>query len=141
MNSDDLKKVGLKTTIPRLKILEVLEKSSKRHLSVEDVYRHLMSQNVEIGVATIYRVLAQFEKSGMVNKLTFESQAVFELNTDEHHDHLVCIKCGNIDEFKDNVIEQHQEDIAKKYGYKLTDHCLYLYGLCPNCQFKDSDNT
>lgn len=133
MNSDDLKKLGLKTTIPRLKILEALEKSSKRHLSVEDVYRYLIKQDVEIGLATIYRVLAQFEKSGMVTKLSFENQAVFELTTDEHHDHLVCIKCGNIDEFTDNVIEKHQKDIAKKHGYKLTDHCLYLYGICPKC--------
>ncbi len=134
MNSSDLKKVGLKTTAPRLKILEALENSPKRHLSVEDVYRYLMLQNVEISIATIYRVLAQFEKSGIVNKLTFESQAVFEVNTNEHHDHLVCVKCGKIDEFQDSVIEKHQKDIAKKYGYKLTDHCLYLYGLCPDCQ-------
>ncbi len=135
MNAQDLKKLGLKTTLPRLKILEVLERSEKRHLSVEDVYKYLLAHNQEVSLATIYRVLSQFEKSGMVTKLNFEnSQAMFELMPDEHHDHLVCVKCGKIDEFQDDVIEQHQKDIAHQYGYQLTEHCLYLYGICPDCQ-------
>lgn len=134
MSVQDLKEKGLKTTIPRVKILEVLENSKKRHLSVEEVYRLLFEQKVEIGLATIYRVLSQFEKSGIVAKLNFDNQAVYELSTDEHHDHIVCIKCGSIEEFQDNVIEQHQQDIAKDYGYQLTDHCLYLYGICKDCQ-------
>ena len=134
MSAQDLKKMGLKTTTPRVKILQTLETSPKRHLSVEDIYRQLITQNFDIGLATIYRVLSQFEKSGIVTKLNFDNQSVFELSTDEHHDHLVCIKCGNIEEFQDGVIEQHQDDIAKEYGYQLTDHCLYLYGICPQCQ-------
>ena len=135
MNAQDLKKLGLKTTLPRLKILKVLERSGKRHMSVEDMYKYLLDHDEEVSLATIYRVLAQFEKLGMVTKLNFEnSQAVFELMPDEHHDHLVCVKCGKIDEFQDDVIEQHQEDIAHQYGYQLTEHCLYLYGVCPDCQ-------
>ncbi len=134
MSAQDLKKAGLKTTTPRIKILEILETSHKRHLSVEDIYRQLVAQNIDIGLATIYRVLGQFEKSGIVTKLNFEQQSVFELTTDEHHDHLVCVKCGSIAEFTDNVIEQHQTDIAKAHGYQLTDHCLYLYGVCAKCQ-------
>ncbi len=135
MDAQDLKTAGLKVTLPRLKILQVLETSKNHHLSVEDIYRALITQNEEVGVATIYRVLTQFEESGMVNKLNFDNgQSVFELSNVEHHDHLVCVKCGRIDEFQDNVIEQHQHDVAIKYGYKLTDHCLYLYGLCKNCQ-------
>ena len=134
MDAEDLKSAGLKVTLPRLKILEVLEKSPNHHLSAEDIYRALIDQNEEVGVATIYRVLSQFEESGIVNKLNFENnQAVFELCGIEHHDHLVCVKCNKIIEFQDDVIEQHQEQIAKKYGFELTDHSLYLYGLCNDC--------
>lgn len=134
MNTQDLKKVGLKTTTPRVKILEMLETSKEHHLSADDIYRNLVLQNIDIGFATIYRVLGQFEKSGIVNKLNFNNQSVFELATGEHHDHLLCVKCGHIEEFKDSVIEQHQEDIAKNKGFTLTDHCLYLYGVCSSCQ-------
>ncbi len=134
MSVTNLKERGLKTTIPRIKILEILETSDKRHLSVEDIYRILISQNIEIGFATIYRVLSQFEKSDIVIKLNFDNQSVYELNRNEHHDHLVCVKCGKIEEFQDNIIEQHQQDVAKKLGYQLTDHCLYLYGICPQCR-------
>jgi Fur family transcriptional regulator, ferric uptake regulator len=103
-------------------------------LSAEDIYRVLIEQNEEVGVATIYRVLSQFEESGIVQKLNFENnQAVYELCGLEHHDHLVCVKCNKIIEFQDDVIEQHQLQIAKKYGFELTDHSLYLYGLCKNC--------
>jgi len=135
MDAEDLKSVGLKVTLPRLKILEVLERSSNHHLSAEDIYRALMEQREEVGVATIYRVLTQFEESGIVNKLNFENnQAVYELSNVEHHDHLVCVKCNIIIEFQDDVIEQHQLQIANKYGFQLTDHSLYLYGLCKTCK-------
>ena len=135
MDADDLKSVGLRVTSPRLKILEVLESSDNHHLSAEDIYKSLISQNIEVGIATIYRVLTQFEEAGMINKLNFDNgQSVFELSNVEHHDHLVCIKCGKIDEFTDEVIEKHQNKVAEKYGYQLTDYCLYLYGLCKKCQ-------
>jgi len=135
MDAEDLKSAGLKVTLPRLKILEVLEKSSNHHLSAEDIYRKLMEQHGEVGVATIYRVLTQFEESGIVNKLNFENnQAVYELSNVEHHDHLVCVKCNIIIEFQDDVNEQHQLQIANKYGFQLTDHSLYLYGLCKTCK-------
>jgi len=135
MDAEDLKSAGLKVTLPRLKILEVLEKSSNHHMSAEDIYRVLMEQHQDVGVATIYRVLTQFEESGIVNKLNFENnQAVYELSNVEHHDHLVCVKCSTIIEFQDDVIEQHQLQIANKYDFQLTDHSLYLYGLCKNCK-------
>ena len=135
MDAEDLKSAGLKVTLPRLKILEVLEKSSNHHLSAEDIYRTLMEQHEEVGVATIYRVLTQFEESGIVNKLNFENnQSVYELSNVEHHDHLVCVKCSTIIEFQDDVIEQHQLQIANKYDFQLTDHSLYLYGLCKTCK-------
>jgi Fur family ferric uptake transcriptional regulator len=134
MDAEDLKSVGLKVTLPRLKILEVLESSPSHHLSAEDIYRVLIEQNEEVGVATIYRVLSQFEESGIVQKLNFENnQAVYELCGAEHHDHLVCVKCNKIIEFQDDVIEKHQIQIAKKHGFDLTDHSLYLYGLCKDC--------
>ena len=135
MDAEDLKSAGLKVTLPRLKILEVLEKSSNHHMSAEDIYRILMEQHQDVGVATIYRVLTQFEESGIVNKLNFDNnQAVYELSNVEHHDHLVCVKCNVIIEFQDDVIERHQLQIARKYGFQLTDHSLYLYGLCKNCK-------
>ncbi len=134
MDAEDLKSAGLKVTLPRLKILEVLESSLSHHLSAEDIYRVLIEQNEEVGVATIYRVLSQFEESGIVQKLNFENnQAVYELCGAEHHDHLVCVKCNKIIEFQDDVIEKHQIQIAKKHGFDLTDHSLYLYGLCEDC--------
>ena len=135
MDAEDLKSAGLKVTLPRLKILEILEKSSNHHLTVEDIYRALIEKNQEINVATIYRVLSQFEESGIVNKLNFENnQAVYELSNVEHHDHLVCVKCNTIIEFQDDVIERHQLQIANKYGFQLTDHSLHLYGLCKTCK-------
>ena len=135
MDEQDLKSAGLKVTLPRLKILEVLEKSQNHHLSAEDIYRALIEQHEEVGVATIYRVLTQFEESGIVNKLNFENNlSVYELSNVEHHDHLVCVKCNEIVEFQDDVIESHQLQIARQYGFQLTDHALYLYGLCRSCQ-------
>lgn len=135
MDAQDLKSAGLKVTLPRLKILEVLEKSQNHHLSAEDIYRALIEQHEEVGVATIYRVLTQFEKSGIVNRLNFENNlSVYELSNVEHHDHLVCVKCNEIVEFQDDVIESHQLQIAEQYGFQLTDHSLYLYGLCRRCK-------
>lgn len=135
MDAQDLKSAGLKVTLPRLKILEVLEKSPNHHLSAEDIYRALIEQHEEVGVATIYRVLTQFEESGIVNKLNFENNlSVYELSNVDHHDHLFCVKCNEIVEFQDDVIESHQLQIAKQHGFQLTDHSLYLYGLCRRCQ-------
>lgn len=135
MESNDLRNVGLKVTLPRVKILEILEKQTDdKHLSAEKVYKILLSEDEEIGLATVYRVLTQFESAGLVTRHHFEGgNSVFELNKGSHHDHIVCIKCGKVDEFTDSVIEKHQEDIAEKLGYTLTDHSLYLYGICSKC--------
>lgn len=135
MESNDLRNVGLKVTLPRVKILEILEKQTdERHLSAEKVYKILLSENEEIGLATVYRVLTQFEAAGLVTRHHFEGgNSVFELNIGNHHDHIVCMKCGRVDEFTDSVIEKHQEEIAEKLGYQLTDHSLYLYGICSKC--------
>ena len=136
MESSDLRNVGLKVTLPRVKILEILEKQTDdRHLSAEKVYKILLSEDEEIGLATVYRVLTQFEAAGLVTRHHFEGgNSVFEMNKGNHHDHIVCMKCGKVDEFTDSVIEKHQEDIAEKLGYELTDHSLYLYGICSQCQ-------
>lgn len=136
MESNDLRNVGLKVTLPRVKILEILEKQTdQRHLSAEKVYKILLSENEEIGLATVYRVLTQFEAAGLVTRHHFEGgNSVFELNRGTHHDHIVCMKCGTVDEFTDSVIEDRQEKIAKKLGFELTDHSLYLYGFCSKCK-------
>ncbi|MCF7970433.1 MAG: ferric iron uptake transcriptional regulator [Methylococcaceae bacterium] len=136
METQELRDVGLKVTLPRVKILEIMERETyKRHLTAEQVYKILLSENEEIGLATIYRVLTQFEAAGLVSRHHFEGgNSVFELNKGKHHDHVVCVKCGKVDEFTDEVIEERQDQIAKKLGYELTDHSLYLYGLCPKCQ-------
>jgi Fur family ferric uptake transcriptional regulator len=135
VNINDIKNAGLKITAPRIKILEILEKSQNKHLTADDIYKELLLNNTEVGVATIYRVLTQFEQVGIVNKLNFENnQAIFELSDAQHHDHIVCTNCGKIEEFNDNTIEKCQEKIADKFGFKLTDHSLYLYGLCKDCQ-------
>ena len=136
METNELRNVGLKVTLPRVKILEILERpTEERHLTAEKVYKILLSENEEIGLATVYRVLTQFEAAGLVTRHHFEGgNSVFELNKGSHHDHIVCMKCGRVDEFTDNVIEKHQEDIAKKLGYELTDHSLCLYGFCSSCK-------
>lgn len=136
MENQDLRKVGLKVTLPRMKILEILEKSSEPHLSAEDIYRILLESEEEIGLATIYRVLTQFEGAGLVIRHHFEGgQAVFELERGKHHDHLICIKCGKIVEFVNPAIEEQQQKIAEQEGFKITDHSLIIYGECsdPNC--------
>ncbi len=136
MESNDLRNAGLKVTLPRVKILEILEQQTdQKHLSAEKVYKILLSQDEEIGLATVYRVLTQFELAGLVSRHHFEGgNSVFELNRGVHHDHIVCMKCGRVDEFTDSVIEERQRDIAKKLGYQLTDHSLYLYGFCSKCK-------
>jgi len=135
MESADIKKAGLKVTLPRIKILEIMEKSETRHLSAEDVYKHLLEEGEEVGLATVYRVLTQFEAADLVTRHHFdEGHSVFELNHGAHHDHIVCVKCGKVEEFVDETIEQRQKDIAKKAGFEITDHCLYIYGVCEACQ-------
>jgi|SRR5579885_59825 Fur family ferric uptake transcriptional regulator len=136
-NDNDLKKAGLKVTLPRLKILQILEKSKEHHLSAEDIYRVLLDSGEDIGLATVYRVLTQFEEAGLVVRHNFEGdQSIFELDHGEHHDHLVCVKCGRVEEFIDNVIEKRQEEIARNAGYSITDHSLNIYGICGKCQKK-----
>ena len=135
MESADIKKAGLKVTLPRIKILDIMESSSTRHLSAEDVYKHLLEDGEEVGLATVYRVLTQFETAGLVTRHHFdEGHSVFELNQGAHHDHIVCVKCGKVEEFVDEMIEQRQKDIAAKAGFQITDHCLYIYGVCEACQ-------
>ncbi|MDZ7662555.1 ferric iron uptake transcriptional regulator [Thiohalophilus sp.] len=138
MESQDLKKAGLKATLPRLKILNFLEASEVRHMTAEEVYKALLESGDEIGLATVYRVLTQFETAGLVTRHHFEGgQSVFELNEGTHHDHFLCVKCGRVDEFMDEIIEERQHAIADKLGYTMTDHSLYIYGICPDCQKKD----
>lgn len=135
MDNADLKKAGLKITTPRLKILEILEQAKEHHLSAEDIYRTLMDSDKEIGLATVYRVLTQFEEAGLVKKHNFEgAQSVFELDHGTHHDHLVCVKCSRVEEFVDSAIEKRQQEIAKDAGYQITDHSLNIYGICKKCQ-------
>jgi len=137
MESSDLKKAGLKVTLPRMKILEFLEVSKIRHQSAEDIYRSLLDDGEEIGLATVYRVLTQFEAAGLVERHHFESgQAVFELSEKGHHDHIVCVSCGKVEEFYDEMIENRQREVASQKGYEVTDHSLTLYGKCPACQKK-----
>ena len=133
--SQDLKKAGLKATVPRLKILEILENHKDDHMRAEDVYKVLLDGNEDIGLATVYRVLTQFEQAGLVARHHFEGgHSVFELDQGEHHDHMLCITCGRVEEFLDDTIEERQKVIAKKAGFRITDHSLYIYGVCPDCQ-------
>jgi len=135
LDSQDLKNAGLKATGPRIKILELLEQGDSAHLSAEDIYRMLTEAGEDVGLATVYRVLTQFESAGLVVRHKFEDgRAVFELDNGGHHDHIVCVGCGKVEEFVDNVIEQRQREIAEKAGFQMTDHCLYIYGLCANCR-------
>lgn len=129
MESNDLKKVGLKVTLPRVKILELMESSNIRHQSAEDIYKSLLDDGEEIGLATVYRVLTQFESAGLVSRHHFEGgQAVFELNQGGHHDHMVDVHTGKVLEFFDEIIEERQKEVARKYGFKISDHTLVLYG-------------
>lgn len=131
---NELRKAGLKVTLPRVKILEIIGKAKLRHMSAEDVYKALLAEGEEFPLATVYRVLTQFEAAGLVSRQNFEGgHAVFELDEGGHHDHLVCMSCGKVVEFMNDTIEQLQHDIAEGNGFKLVDHSLTLYGECADC--------
>ncbi|HEV7164944.1 MAG TPA: ferric iron uptake transcriptional regulator [Gammaproteobacteria bacterium] len=133
--SQELRNAGLKVTLPRVKILEILERSNARHISAEDMYKALLESGEDIGLATVYRVLTQFETAGLVTRHHFEGgHSVFELNQGAHHDHILCVKCGRVDEFVDSEIEARQKKIASAKGYEMTDHSLYIYGICSSCR-------
>lgn len=145
--SVDLKTMGLKVTVPRLKILDLFQKLSeseeggKRHLSVEEVYKLLLNENSDIGLATVYRVLTQFENAGILMRHHFdEGRATYELQEGRHHDHVVCVRCGKVEEFVDPEIERAQRQVAARKGYELTDHSLVLYGVCSDCRRKEQDD-
>ncbi len=134
-HAEELKSSGLKATLPRIKILEVFQQAAQRHMTAEDVYKVLLNEGSDIGLATVYRVLMQFEHAGILSRNHFEAgseagKAVFELNEGKHHDHLVCVNCGRVEEFYDAEIERRQQEIAKERGYKLQDHALALYVIC-----------
>lgn len=130
-HADELKSSGLKATLPRIKILEVFQQSPRRHLTAEDVFKHLLADGADIGLATVYRVLMQFEQAGLLSRSNFESgKSVFELNEGQHHDHLVCLTCGRVEEFFDAEIEARQHQIAKVRGFDLQEHSLALYARC-----------
>jgi len=135
----DLKNAGLKATLPRLKIINMFEQSPVRHLTAEDVYRKLLAEGLDVGLATVYRVLTQFEQAGLLVRHHFESgKAVFELNQGGHHDHLVCLQCGRVEEFFDAEIEKRQTRIARERGFEISEHALYLYAECtlPKCPYR-----
>ena len=141
-NPADLKSSGLKATLPRLKILEIFQGSTVRHLSAEDVYKLLLAENLDVGLATVYRVLTQFEQAGILSRNHFESgKAVFELDQGNHHDHLVCLDCGRVEEFFDEEIERRQHKIAEERGFRLTEHALSMYGNCSkeNCPHRSGN--
>ncbi len=136
---DELKSSGLKATLPRLKILEIFQHSTRRHMTAEDVYKALLADGSDIGLATVYRVLMQFEQAALLTRSNFESgKSVFELNEGQHHDHLVCLTCGRVEEFFDAQIEQLQRDVAAQRGFELHEHSLALYARCTkaNCEFR-----
>jgi len=131
LERSDLRRAGLKATVPRMRILDILAGSSVRHLSAEDIYRKLLDQHEDIGLATVYRVLTQFESAGLVTRQHFEDgMAVFELNLGEHHDHIVCLDCGRVEEFMEVSIEERQRAVAERLGFELKDHSLTMYGKC-----------
>ena len=130
-NIDELKSTGLKATLPRLKILEIFQKGAQRHMTAEDVFRVLLEDRSDVGLATVYRVLAQFEQADILTRSHFESgKAVYELNEGQHHDHLVCLDCGRVEEFYDAEIEKRQQAVAKLKGFAIADHALSLYAHC-----------
>ena len=137
--ADELKNSGLKATLPRIKVLEVFQKTAQRHMSAEDVFKVLLNEGADVGLATVYRVLMQFEQAGILSRNHFESgKAVFELNEGKHHDHLVCMDCGRVEEFFDAEIEKRQRSVAQSRGFELQEHALALYASCTkkNCQYK-----
>ena len=138
-NAEELKHSGLKATLPRIKILEVFQHSLRRHMTAEDVFKALLGEGADIGLATVYRVLMQFEQAGLLTRSNFESgKAVFELNEGQHHDHLVCLDCGRVEEFFDAQIEQRQREVTESRGYELQEHSLALYARCtkPHCEHR-----
>lgn len=138
-NADELKSSGLKATLPRIKILEVFQQATERHLTAEDVYKVLLADGSDVGLATVYRVLMQFEQAGILSRNHFESgKSVFELNEGKHHDHLVCLDCGRVEEFFDAEIEKRQRTVAQSRGFDLQEHALSLYAVCAkkNCPHK-----
>ena len=138
-NADELKSSGLKATLPRIKILEVFQHAQRRHMTAEDVYKALLGEGADIGLATVYRVLMQFEQAGLLTRSNFESgKSVFELNEGQHHDHLVCLTCGRVEEFFDPEIEARQRQVAEARGFELHEHSLALYARCTksNCEFR-----
>ncbi|KAA3626408.1 MAG: ferric iron uptake transcriptional regulator [Proteobacteria bacterium] len=139
MEGEDIRNAGLKVTQPRLRILDMFESSPARHMGAEEVYRNLLEDGHDIGLATVYRVLTQFEAAGLLTRHHFESgHAVYELTQSKHHDHIVCVRCGRVDEFRNDEIEKLQRSIAEKAGYEITDHVLYIYGLCSPCRQKET---
>lgn len=135
MNDQELRKAGLKVTAPRLKILQLLEQAKSEHLSAEAIYQQLKDQGDDVGLATVYRVLTQFESAGLVRRHHFEGgYSVFEMEAGDHHDHIVCVKCGLVKEFFDAEIEKRQDEIALRMGFKVTDHNHTIYGVCTPCQ-------
>ena len=130
-NAEELKSSGLKATLPRIKILEIFQRAQRRHMTAEDVYKALLGEDADIGLATVYRVLMQFEQAGLLRRSNFESgKAVFELNEGRHHDHLVCLDCGRVEEFYDAEIEQRQRTVTTTLGFALQEHSLSLYARC-----------
>ena len=131
---DELKSTGLKATVPRQKILEIFQKGMQRHMTAEDVYKQLLKDNADIGLATVYRVLTQFEQAGILTRSQFDGgKAIFELNDGEHHDHLICTHCGKVAEFSDAEIEKRQHQVAKANGFLIESHAMVLYGVCSSC--------
>lgn len=142
-DSRNLKDAGLKATLPRLKILDLFEHSEVRHLSAEDIYKLMLAEHTDVGLATIYRVLTQFEAAGLLKRHHFEGgKSVFELNEGGHHDHLVCLQCGRVEEFYDSEIERRQEKVAHERGFAIHEHSLYLYADCtkPSCPHKNTNS-
>lgn len=136
-DQNELKNMGLKATFPRLKILDIFRKADHRHQSAEDIYRTLINEDVDIGLATVYRVLTQFEQAGILARSQFDGgKAVFELNDGDHHDHLICTHCNKVVEFTDHDIEKRQHKIARDQGFVLESHTMMLYGMCSDCQSK-----
>lgn len=139
--NQDLRKAGLKVTLPRVKILQLLENAEQHHMSAEDVYKALVEQGEDVGLATVYRVLTQFEQAGIVQRHNFENNlSIFEVMQDEHHDHMVCEACGKIIEFQNQLIEEEQHKVAAAHNFKLSGHSLVLYGLCDAEECKNSSN-
>jgi Fur family transcriptional regulator, ferric uptake regulator len=137
--AEELKSSGLKATLPRIKVLEIFQQSARRHMTAEDVYKALLTDGADIGLATVYRVLLQFEQAGLLSRSNFESgKSVFELNEGQHHDHLVCLTCGRVEEFYDADIEVRQRAVAEQRGFELHEHSLALYARCTkvNCEYR-----